>query len=157
MRILVVAVGRLREKHLRAGCDDYLERLGRAFPTRCVEVKDADRRGSGDAERWRAREAGAILAAVPAGAHLVALDERGRTFDSRAFASWVGARRDEGVSTLAFAIGGPDGHGEGVLEVARTTLSLSPMTMPHELARLVLLEQLYRAASLLAGSPYHRD
>jgi 23S rRNA (pseudouridine1915-N3)-methyltransferase len=105
----------------------------------------------------KAREAQLILEALPAGARLVALDERGALWSSRAFSERLAAWRDQGTAELAFAIGGADGLGAAVLDRAEATLSLGPMTWPHLLVRGMLLEQLYRSQQILAGHPYHRD
>jgi 23S rRNA (pseudouridine1915-N3)-methyltransferase len=103
------------------------------------------------------REAALILAALPSGARLVALDERGEAWTSREFAQRLAAWRDGGAGALAFAIGGADGLGGAVIERADAVLSLGAMTWPHFLARGILLEQLYRAQQILAGHPYHRE
>ncbi len=104
-----------------------------------------------------AREAELILAALPQGARLLALDERGQQWTSRDLAERLTAWRDQGVAALAFAIGGAEGLGSAVLERADAVLSLGAMTWPHLLVRGMLLEQLYRAQQILAGHPYHRD
>ena len=105
----------------------------------------------------KVREAELILGALPKGAPLVALDERGALWSSRILADRLAAWRDESVTELAFAIGGAEGLGAGVLDRADATLSLGPMTWPHLLVRTMLLEQLYRAQQILAGHPYHRE
>jgi 23S rRNA (pseudouridine1915-N3)-methyltransferase len=105
----------------------------------------------------RAREADLILAALPARTRLVALDERGAVWSSRGLADRLAAWHGEGVSELAFAIGGADGLGAAVLDRADAKLSLGAMTWPHLLVRGMLLEQLYRAQQIRAGHPYHRD
>ncbi len=105
----------------------------------------------------KAREAELILAAVPAGARLVALDEGGKQWTSREFADRLGGWRDAGNAAVAFAIGGADGLGMTVIEQADAVLSLGAMTWPHLLVRGMLLEQLYRVQQILAGHPYHRD
>lgn len=105
----------------------------------------------------QAREAELILAALPAGARLVALDERGQNWTSRELADRLGQWRDQGTMVLAFAIGGADGLARAVIERADAVLSLGAMTWPHLLVRGMLLEQLYRAQQILAGHPYHRD
>lgn len=156
MKIVVAAVGKVKAGHFEAGCQDYLGRLAHSFPTRVVEVKDAPRTGGGTPERWKALEAAGILAAVPPGGRLVALDERGTNPTSVAFAEYLGKLRDQSVPTVVFAIGGPDGLDESVRQRADRVISFGAMTMPHELVRLVLLEQLYRAGTILAGTPYHR-
>lgn len=94
---------------------------------------------------------------MPAGARLIALDERGRQWTSREFAERLAAWRDAGAPALAFAIGGADGLGEAVTSGADWIMSLGAMTWPHLLARVMLLEQLYRAQQILAGHPYHRE
>jgi 23S rRNA (pseudouridine1915-N3)-methyltransferase len=104
-----------------------------------------------------AREAELILAALPPGARLVALDEKGAGWSSRDFAERLAAWRDQGVATLAFAIGGAEGLGRAVVERADAVLSLGAMTWPHLLVRGMLLEQLYRTQQILARHPYHRD
>ena len=102
-------------------------------------------------------EAELIFKAMPAGARLVALDGRGRSWTSREFADRLALWRDSGAAALAFAIGGAEGLGEAVIARADTLLSLGPLTWPHLLVRGMLLEQLYRAQQILAGHPYHRD
>jgi 23S rRNA (pseudouridine1915-N3)-methyltransferase len=105
----------------------------------------------------KAREAELILAALPAGARLVALDETGAAWSSRDLAERIAAWRDQGVATLAFAIGGAEGLDSTIIERADAVVSLGAMTWPHLLVRGMLLEQLYRAQQILAGHPYHRD
>jgi 23S rRNA (pseudouridine1915-N3)-methyltransferase len=105
----------------------------------------------------KAREAELILAAMPAGAPLVALDEGGVAWSSRDLAERLAAWRDQGIATLAFAIGGADGLGQAVIARADVVISLGAMTWPHLLVRSLLLEQLYRAQQILARHPYHRD
>jgi 23S rRNA (pseudouridine1915-N3)-methyltransferase len=117
-----------------------------------VIVELEDRRG-----RSPAREAELILGALPPGIPLLALDERGVAWSSRAFADRIAAWRDQSLPELAFAIGGADGLGAAVLDRAHAALSLGPMTWPHLLVRGMLLEQLYRAQQILAGHPYHRE
>ena len=105
----------------------------------------------------KAREAELILAALPAGARLIALDQRGAEWSSRDFAKRLRRWRDGGVADLAFAIGGAEGLGPAIMDRADGVLSLGAMTWPHLLCRCMLLEQLYRAQQILAGHPYHRD
>ncbi len=152
MRITLCAVGRMRKGPEQALVDDYLARLARTGrsvglgPADIVEVDE--RRG----------DAGARLArALPDGARLCVLDERGRALTSRDFAALLAGWRDGGAGRAAFAIGGADGHDDGLVERADSVLSLGPMVWPHMLARVMLAEQLYRAAAILAGTPYHRD
>lgn len=148
MRITVVAVGRAQDDHINALWERYAARLKPAPVLRVVEDK---RRGPGGP----AREAALILAQVPDGATVVALDERGKALDSaglaRQLARWRTDARD-----LVFVIGGADGLDDSVTKRAGLTLSLGPMTWPHQLVRVMLAEQLYRADTILSGHPYHR-
>jgi 23S rRNA (pseudouridine1915-N3)-methyltransferase len=128
---------------------------GRIVPPPAIVELDARRRLP--AAVLKAGEAELILGALPPGVPLVALDEHGTAWSSRALADRIAAWRDHGISELAFAIGGAAGLGGAVLSRANARLSLGPMTWPHLLARGMLLEQLYRAQQILADHPYHRD
>jgi 23S rRNA (pseudouridine1915-N3)-methyltransferase len=149
MRLHLLAIGRLRAGPQRELFAQYARRLPWPLNLREMEA----RRASG---RRRDHEAALLLEATPKGAVLIALDERGATWSSEAFARKIGAWRDDGLADLAFAIGGADGHGQALLARADVTLSLGAMTWPHLLARVMLAEQLYRASAILAGHPYHR-
>lgn len=148
--ILILAIGRAGRRPEAALAADYLARL--PLPARLLEFEE--RRPLPVAERRR-REGEKLLAALPASASLIALDEAGKLFDSADFARKLEALRDSG-RTLAFAIGGADGHDAALLARADLTLSLSPMTWPHMLVRVMLAEQLFRGFSILANHPYHR-
>ncbi len=156
MRLHVVAVGRLKLEYARLGCAEYAARIQHSFPLEIHEIRDVPRKGN-DVARARADEARGLRAALPPGAAYVAMDERGAEWDSVAFATWLGQQRDASLPALAFVIGGPDGLDPELRASARRVWSLGRLTLPHELARLVLLEQLYRAGSILAGLPYHRE
>lgn len=149
MRCLVLAVGRCRDPALQALLDRYLSRLAGT-----VEIRELEARG--EPARRCAQEARAILEAVPAGAPLVALDERGELLTSAALADRLQRLQIETGKTLVFAIGGADGLDPCVRARARLVLALGRLTFPHELARLLLVEQLYRVHTILAGHPYHR-
>jgi len=139
MRYRVVAVGRVRDAALRAACDGYLERLRRYTRVEEQEVKDEAR----------------VLAAVPEGSRLVALSRAGAAWTSAQLADWT-ARWELDARDVTFAVGGADALPSAVLERAERVWSLSPLTLPHELARVVLYEQLYRAHTIRRGEPYHR-
>lgn len=156
MKLSIIAVGRLKMSFTQDGCDEYLTRLRRHFPFKVVEVKEPNRRSGGTVAKWRSQEAEALTAALPKPGLVVALDEGGQTWDSAGFARWLGERRDDGVPEIAFLIGGPDGLDPTIRKRADKIWSLGRVTLPHELARLVLAEQLYRAGMILAGAPYHR-
>lgn len=151
MRILVAAVGRARPGPERALFDHYLKRLSWPLVLREVEEK----RPLPAAERM-AREGELLLGAVPAGAVVVALDERGKALPSEDFAARIGTWRDGGISDIAFLIGGADGHAEAVRRRADLLLGFGAMTWPHMLVRGMLAEQVYRAQCILSGHPYHR-
>ncbi len=156
MKLHLVCVGRLRADFARSGCDDYLSRLQRSTPLDVRETRDV-RRDHRNAEAWKAEEAKRIRAHLPRRGTLVVLDERGREWGSRELARWLETQRERAVPAVTFVIGGPDGLDPSLVAQADRLWSLGKLTLPHELARLVLCEQLYRAASITAGGPYHRD
>jgi 23S rRNA (pseudouridine1915-N3)-methyltransferase len=154
LRITIVAVGRLARSPETELVKLYVERAGaagRALGLGPVEVVEVESRKPG-----KAAEAEALKPHLE-GAHLIVCDEHGRARPSRAFAEEIGALRDRGVRRLAFVIGGADGLDPALIAAAQARLAFGPQTWPHALARAMLAEQLYRAVSILAGSPYHRD
>lgn len=151
MRIIIAAVSRARRGVEQALYESFAKRI--VMDLTLAEVEE--HRPLPVAERVRA-EGSLLLKRIPDDAVLVALDSRGKTLTSEDFAARIGAWRDDGVGTLAFAIGGADGLGAQVIERAVLSLSLGAMTWPHLLARTMLAEQLYRAEAILAGHPYHR-
>ena len=160
MRIAVIAIGRLKDGPERDLFDRYwgrLEALGRKHALGPLTLTEIPESRAASAEARCDDEAKKLLAAVPARGHIVLLDERGKTPTSAAFAADIRARRDGGASAVIFLIGGPDGHGAAAKAAAHTTLALGAMTLSHGLARVVLAEQLYRAATIIAGHPYHRS
>jgi 23S rRNA (pseudouridine1915-N3)-methyltransferase len=152
VRYRIAAVGRLRRGFYEQGCKHYLERLQAFAKTGVFEVKEG--RGGG-ADQVRQSEAAALLAL--ADGRVIALDERGKGVRSLELAQRLNALELAGQSTLTLVIGGAEGLDESVRERSDELWSLSPLTLPHELARLVLLEQLYRAETIRAGHPYHRE
>ena len=155
MRLIIVAIGRLRDGPEAQLVADYLarfDRTGRPLglgPARVIEIDD--RKGAGPVA-----EAALIGAALPKGAILAALDERGQTLSSPDFAAVLRRLADTGTRDLALAIGGADGLAPEIRDRAVHLISLGPMVWPHMLVRVMLAEQLYRAAALLANHPYHR-
>jgi 23S rRNA (pseudouridine1915-N3)-methyltransferase len=157
MRIAIVAVGTRMPDWAGAACGEYLKRLSRDLRVEVTEVRAEPRTGSStNRETLVSAEAARIEAAIPQGALRVALDERGRAVTTRELADRL-RRWTEGGRDAALLIGGTDGLAARLLTGADETLSLSKLTLPHALARVVLVEQLYRAMSLLKGHPYHRD
>lgn len=153
MRWIVVAVGRLKETHYRDGVAEYLGRIARSRPISLFEIPEDD--GSGGRERDAMRREAERIRQASGRARIVALTEHGNTLSTVAFASRLEALETQG-GDLAFVLGGPNGLDPDLERDAAWRLSLSPMTLPYQLARLVLLEQLYRADSIRRGEPYHR-
>lgn len=159
MRLLIAAVGRLKDGPERALYLKYAKRIddaGRSVALGPLTLAELPEGRQGSVTQRRADEAARLAAAAESADFTVLLDEGGKTFGSDAFARLLALRRDEGRRATAFLIGGPDGHGDGARASAQLRLSLGPMTLPHGLARIVLAEQLYRAATILSGHPYHR-
>ena len=156
MKLLIVAVGHKMPDWIATGCQEYTKRMPREAPVQVIEIKPEPRSGGKTREQLTAAEASRIEAALPAGARIVALDERGDDLTtvklSQHLEKWMGDGRD-----VALLIGGADGLAASLKQRADGMIRLSSMTLPHALARLLLCEQLYRAISLLKGPPYHRE
>jgi len=159
MRISLFAVGRLKTGPEKELASRYLDRFAKAGPAiglelaRMTEVSES--RASNSETRKR-EEATALEKALPEGAVLILLDERGKAIDSEAFADLLGRQRDGGKRDVMIAIGGADGLDPELRKRADLTLNLGSMTWPHQLVRILIAEQLYRAVTILSGHPYHR-
>ncbi len=151
MKLSVIAVGSTRTPFVREGLAEYLGRLRGGRAVEWIEVK-AD---PGDRADGRVREAERVLARIPEGATVMLLDEHGEELDSVRFAERIAAEQRAGTRTTTFVLGGAYGLDASVASRARFTLSLSKMTFPHELARLIFAEQLYRAFQILDRTGYH--
>jgi 23S rRNA (pseudouridine1915-N3)-methyltransferase len=159
VRIEICAVGKLRAGPERNLLDDYLARAnvaGRNLGVSSLTLTEVEEKRRLEGEALKSAEAVLLKSAVPRGAMIVALDERGRAEPSETFAARMGRWRDDGVSDLAFVIGGADGLAASLRAEAGHVLAFGPMTWPHMLVRVMLAEQIYRAVSILAGHPYHR-
>lgn len=154
MKVSLLVIGRPRHAGLADAIRDYETRAARYWPLEVVEVKEENGRGLAG-ELVRDREAVRLAERIPGDAMLVACDPGGLVLDSEPFARWLQQQRDEARS-VAFVIGGAHGLGAAVRDRAVRRLSLAPWTLPHELARLVLAEQLYRAGTIVRGEPYHK-
>jgi 23S rRNA (pseudouridine1915-N3)-methyltransferase len=155
MRISICAVGRLRSSPEKYLIDDYktrFDKLGRSLslgPLSLVEVEDKKNAGM-------VAEALLLQRSIPRDCHLTALDERGEQMSSPEFAKFIATLRDQGIKNLTFVIGGADGLDPYVKSQSRSKLSFGKMVWPHLVARVMLCEQIYRASTILAGTPYHR-
>jgi 23S rRNA (pseudouridine1915-N3)-methyltransferase len=155
MRVTLVAVGQRMPGWVTEGFSEYTKRLRPRLPVELVEIAAA-KRGSGDLARAMADEGKRLLAVPRPQDHVVALDERGKSRTSLELSRWLGERQHAGKD-LVFLIGGADGFAPEVLARANERWSLSTLTLPHALVRVVFAEQLYRAVTLLDGHPYHRE
>lgn len=154
MKVHFVWMGKTRDEHCAALQADYLKRIGRYTSVELSELKES--KGSEDESRIRQAEAEKLLEAVRSDDFVVLLDEGGRELTSREWSEFLKLKQDTGTRRLAFIIGGFSGVDEAVRKRADLTVALARMTLTHELARVLLTEQIYRAHSILAGSPYHR-
>ena len=155
MKALLVAVGERAPGWVSGGFDEYRKRLSHWLPLQLVEVAPGLRGKGRDTARAIHEEGQRVLAAVPRGARVVALDGGGAAWSSEQLAARLQAWRTQGTD-LAFLIGGPEGHAPDAVARADEAWSLGPLTLPHMLVRLLVAEQLYRAAAMLANHPYHR-
>jgi len=156
LRILIVAVGRLRDAPEAALSADYVARAaaaGRQIGFKSVDVSEVEGKPPGDART----EAAALYRATPDGARKILLDERGAEWSSRQLAEKLARWRDDGLGCATFWIGGADGVAQSVKDQADEKLALGRQTWPHRLVRVMIAEQLYRAVTILCGTPYHRD
>ena len=160
MSTLVLCVGKMKEKAYRELADEYLKRLSRYGKYEETEIPDLPEPGSGSSaaleEQLKAKEGEAILAKIRPGDRVIAMTIGGKRRSSEELAKHLEELKNSGTGRLVFVIGGSLGLGKNVLARADEELSMSPMTFPHRLARVMLLEQLYRAEKILAGERYHK-
>jgi 23S rRNA (pseudouridine1915-N3)-methyltransferase len=156
MKARLIAVGERAPDWVAAGYADYAKRLSRWLPLELTEIAPGVRGKHRDTARATHDEGQRVLASLPRRTHVVLLDDGGRMHSSTQLAQRLEHWRGQG-SDLAFLIGGPEGHAEEVTATAHESWSLGPLTLPHMMVRLLVAEQLYRAASILAGHPYHRE
>ena len=157
MKILLLCIGRTREKDVASSIERYCARIPHYIPFRMDCLPDVKTGPAMTPERQKALEGEKILASLQPGDFLLLLDERGREYTSREFAGWLDKKSVSLSGRLVLAVGGPYGFSKEVYERADSMLSLSKMTFPHELVRLFIVEQLYRAMAILRGKPYHHD
>ncbi len=155
VKVLLVMIGKTDEKCLEACMEKYSKRLPHYIPFEMKVLPDPKNRRSLSVEQQKAAEADLIRAVMQAGDELVLLDENGKRFSSRAFAEWIEKKTVAGSRRLVFVIGGPYGFDDSLKSNTHQLVSLSEMTFSHQLVRLIFLEQLYRAMSIIKGEPYH--
>lgn len=154
MNVIVVATGKCKDKHINAIADEFIKRLKPYFPTTLVEVNQVKAQSVAEIKKGEAK---LQQSKIPEGSVIFALDERGKMMPTIKFAEELGNLRDTGVRNLAFIIGGAEGLDDDIRNQAQKLISLSPMTFPHMMVRPIILEQIYRAGTVLAGHPYHRE
>jgi 23S rRNA (pseudouridine1915-N3)-methyltransferase len=159
MRVVVIAIGRLKQGPERELAERYRTRfddIGRKIGFRGLDVHEIAESRAREAQGRMAEEAAAILAAVPDKSVLVTLDEHGRNVDSMTFARHLGQWRDQSTANTVFVLGGADGLSPDLRRREQLSIAFGAATWPHQIVRVLLLEQLYRAATILSGHPYHR-
>jgi 23S rRNA (pseudouridine1915-N3)-methyltransferase len=160
LRLTVACIGKLKASAEKDLADDYAQRIqaaGKGAGIKALTIVERLESQRATAQERMAEEAAAILKALPAGCDIIALDERGTTISSAAFSALLQRKSQSGVAELAFVIGGADGHGDELRQKASAMLAFGPMTWPHRLVRIMVLEQIYRAVTILINHPYHRS
>jgi 23S rRNA (pseudouridine1915-N3)-methyltransferase len=160
MRIQLFAVGRMKSGPERELAERYFDRFSKVAPPLGLEfggVSEIAESRAREADQRKREEAGKLSDSLGAGTLLVLLDERGKNFSSQDFADLIVRHRDGGTRAMTFAIGGADGHAEESRQKAQMVISFGAMTFPHQIMRILAAEQLYRAATIISGHPYHRQ
>ena len=159
MRIAISAIGKLKDAEERAIVARYAKRFngaGKSLGLGPIDIREFPESRAAGADERKRDEAARLIKDIGAGDTTVVLEPTGKSLTSEAFSAFIRDTRDGGSKSCIFLIGGPDGHGEAALASASLKLSLGALTLPHGLARVVLVEQLYRAATIFSGHPYHR-
>ena len=156
MKVTLLWVGKTKNPRLRELCEDYLDRARRLVACEVIEVRDPSKGSGSKRPGSRKAEAEAMAKRIAPGSPVVTLDAGGKQLSSEELARWFEAERVRGTRNLVFVIGGPEGLDDSIRERARLSLSLSRMTWTHEMVRVLLVEQVYRAFTILSGVPYHK-
>ncbi len=156
MKIRIISVGKVKQGFIKAGEKEYQKRLPPHVKLDVVEIEAGKGHESGDIEKIKELQSQAVLSVLKDNELLVVLDEIGQAFNSTQFSDWLQGRMVRGDSQFVFAIGGPYGWSSRMRSRADLVLSLSHLTFPYQLCRFILIEQLYRAFSIMEGSPYHK-
>jgi len=156
MKVTLLWVGKTKNPHLRELCEDYLERIRRLVACEVIEVRDPSKGSGLKGPGLRKAEAEAMAKRIAPVSQVVSLDAGGKQLSSEELARWFEAEQVRGTRDLVFVIGGPEGLDDSIRARARLSLSLSRMTWTHEMVRVLLVEQVYRAFTILSGVPYHK-
>lgn len=156
MKTELILVGKTNDKHFQTGIDDYCQRIGHYMPFSITVIPELKNTKSLGFQQQKEREGELILAKLQSSDHVVLLDEHGKDFRSVEFARWI-EQKNASVRRLVFVIGGPYGFSETVYSRANEKISLSKMTFSHQMVRLVFVEQIYRACTIIKGEPYHHE
>lgn len=156
MKTELILVGKTNDKHFQTGIDDYCQRIGHYMPFSITVIPELKNTKSLSFQQQKEREGELILAKLQSSDHVVLLDEHGKDFRSVEFARWI-EQKNASVRRLVFVIGGPYGFSEVVYSRANEKISLSKMTFSHQMVRLVFVEQIYRACTIIKGEPYHHE
>ncbi len=157
MRLILLVIGRTTDHHVQVLIEDYAKRLGHYVPFQLEVIPELKNTRALSSDQQKTMEADLIRKQLQAGDHLVLLDEHGKSFRSVDFATWLGKRMAAGPRRIVFAVGGPYGFHESIHQLAAEEVSLSDMTFSHQLIRVLFVEQLYRACTILRGEPYHHE
>lgn len=160
MRLVILAVGRMKagpEQELYERYSDRISKSGKALHFMGLDLHEIIESRAQDTNKRKSEEADQLIKAAGEGARIIVLDEKGKDLTSQEFSKLLKTEQDMGTTKLAFAIGGPDGHGDELKDIAIRKIRLGAMTWPHQIARILLAEQIYRGITILSGHPYHRE
>jgi len=157
MKITLLTIGKTEDKYLIEGIDIYMKRLKHYIPFRILEIPELKNTKSLSQEQQKTKEAELIFKNIQNTDHVILLDENGKEFSSRGFSVYLNKKMVSGLQHLVFIIGGPYGFNDEVYDRSNEKISLSKMTLSHQMIRLFFAEQLYRACTILKGEPYHHD
>ena len=157
MKIILLFIGKTDETYLETGIEKFVKRLEHYIPFELKVIPDIKNRKTLSEEQQKKMEGDLILAQLTSGDDMILLDENGKTFTSRNYSQWLEHQLATGCKRLFFVIGGPYGFSPEVYAKAKSKISLSEMTFSHQMVRLIFVEQLYRAFTILKGEPYHHD
>ena len=157
MKIKLLVIGKTDDRYIAEGVKKYLGRMKHYIPFEYTELPDIKNSKNLTQERQKILEGELLLKNIQPGDHVVLLDEKGKNFTSREFASYIEKRMISGIKRVVFIIGGPFGFSDDIYSVANDKISLSKMTFSHQLVRVIFFEQIYRAMTIIRNEPYHHD